>query len=205
MKSFRFGWAFLAILVLWIAILDLLMLAVGYSIGLQHLTREEGPLEVLQLVLLAVAALAFAAAIPRATGAAQLIASGAASLSLMFFFREFETPVDNPVLDFMSHDSFLYLLFAALGAFMLTQAYRNRIHIPAFFGWLIRIEFWPFLLGGTLLVAAEVFEQFHLQSVEEFLEIDGHFVIAATAIAAWYRAAGVPKLSHIGTRTLSPQ
>ena len=88
----------------------------------------------------------------------------------------------------MSHDLFLYLLGAVLGVLIVIQFYLNWAHVPAFLTWLIRIEWWPFLLAGILLVSADLFEKWHGEIVEEMLELNAGIVLVITAAAVLHKA-----------------
>ena len=201
MDAFRFRWTFFSVLVVGIVALDVLMLAAGYAIGFRYFRSNEGPLEAVQLVVLAVVALSFIALIYRVRHAARLVASGAAALSILLFFREFETPFRDPTLDFMSSDPMLYYLSVVLSVFVVTQVSLNWSHMPAFLGWLGRFEWWPFLFAGVLLVVGRRFEMAHMAVVEEVLELDGYLVLAIIATAALYRTTrktpiSKPKFAH---------
>jgi hypothetical protein len=187
LDTFRFRWTFFGVLIVGIVALDVLILAIGYAIGFRYFRSNEGPLEAVQLVVLAVVILSFIALIYRVRHAARLVASGAAGLCILLFFREFETPVRNPTLDFMSNDRMLYYLSVVLSVFILIQVFLNWSHMPAFLGWLRRIEWWPFLFAGVLLVVGRRFEMAHMAVIEEVLELDGYLVLAIIATAALYR------------------
>lgn len=187
MDAFRFRWTFFGVLIVMIVFVDAILLAVVNAIDSRSLLRNEGPLEVLQLVIVGMAAAGFIALIFRARHSARLVASGAAALCLLLFFREFETPVRNAVLDFMSSDEMLYNLSAALGVFLLLQIYLNWSHMPAFLGWLTRFAWWPFLLAGSFFVAGRHFEMEDMETIEEMFELNGYLILAFTAVVATYR------------------
>ncbi len=194
MSVWRFSWTFLGTLLLGVAIVDLAVLAYGYAIDFHEFSSENGPVENLQLLFLAVAAVVFGGLAFRLTHAARLVALGAGALCLQFFFREFRTPIPNPILEFLSSSQFLALLAAALGALILIQIYLNWAHIPALITWLVRFEWWPFLLGGILLVVSDLFEKTHLELVEEMIELNASVVFAIIAARARYAAGARPWL-----------
>ena len=202
LNAFRFRWTFLGILIVGIVVVDALVLAIGYAVGFGYFRSNEGPLEAVQLAVLGVVVLGFVSLIYRVRHAARLIASGAASICLLMFFREFETPVVNSTLEFMSSDPMLYSLSVVLGVFVLTQVFLNWSHMPAFLGWLRRLEWWPFLFAGILFIIGRRFEMANLDEIEEVLELDGYLVLAITAVAAFYRTTGktpIPdsKVAHV--------
>jgi hypothetical protein len=185
--ALRFDRRFILVLLIGVLAVDAIVLAVGHATGFRRFGREDGPLEIVQLVVLGLSAVGFGSLVFRLHHAARLVAAGAASLCIMFFFREFEIPVKHPVVLFIASDRFLYLLAAVLGVFLAVEFWRNRSHVPALVGWLIRIEWWPFLVAGLLLVAGEQFEKAHLRVTEEMLELSGFLVLAIVAAAVWYR------------------
>lgn len=196
MDTFRFRWTFFGVLIVGIVALNVLMLAVGNTIGFRYFRSNEGPLEVVQLVVLALVAVSFIALIFRLRHASRLIASGAAALCILMFFREFETPLRHPTLDFMASDSMLYYLSVVLSAFILIQVFLNWSHMPAFLGWLTRVEWWPFLFAGILFIAGNRFEMANLPEIEEVLELNGYVALAITATAALYRTIGKTPISR---------
>ena len=188
MRELRFDRRFLWVLAVGIAAVDLLVILYGLIFGFHHMRRENGLLEVAQLVALAVAGVGFGALILRLRHGGRIVASGAAVMCVMFFFREFETPLHNPLLDFMSSDPFLWILAAVFGLFLAVQIYLNWAHVPAFLGWLVRFQWWPWLFGGSLLLIGSAFEAMHLAFMEELFELNGDVVFALIAVTALGRS-----------------
>jgi hypothetical protein len=186
LQAFRFGASFAGRFIVLLVIADVIV-AIICAFD-PSFAQVEGPLEVFQLVVLGFAAVSFLAVIPRVEGAAQFVASGAAALCTLFFFREFESPGDNPVLIFISHDRFLYIITALMGLAIAVQFYRHRAHIPAFLMWLVRIEWWPILIAGLFLLVGEVAERKKMEPIEETLELNGYLIFAAVAVSAWLTA-----------------
>lgn len=190
MRELRFDRSFIVTMAIGIAVIDLLVVGYGLAFGFRRMAREDGLLELAQLVALAVSAIGFIALIPRVRHGGRIVASGAAALSILFFFREFETPINNPVLDFMSNDPFLYLLSVMLGIFVIWQIAANWTHVPAFLGWLARLGWWPWLAAGAMLIIGSAFEAMHMMFLEELFELNADAVFAIIAVTALGRTVG---------------
>jgi hypothetical protein len=195
LQAFRFRLSFVGYLLCVILVADVLVLSIAAAFP--DFYREEGTIETVQLFLVAATAIGFAGLTYRVRHAARLVAAGAASLCVLFFFREFETPIHHPVLDFMSHGPFRFLLASLMGGVIGWQTYINRAHLPAFLGWLKRVEWWPFLVAGIFLVAGALLEKMHMQLIEETVELDGYIIIAATAAGAWSQTIGQAALRPV--------
>ncbi|MCB1490153.1 MAG: hypothetical protein KDJ88_22170 [Bauldia sp.] len=193
MRELRFDRSFLGGIAVAIVVADLLVALYGLAFGFHKIAREDGPIETVQLIMLALAGGGFLVLIPRLRHGARIVVSGAAAICIMFFFREFETPVHNAVLDFMSHDGFLWILAAALGVFLAIQIHLNWAHVPAFLGWLVRLEWWPWIVGGSILLISSVFEAMHMEVIEELLELNADVVFALIAFTALARTFGTAR------------
>lgn len=190
MRELRFDRRFILTMAIGVAVIDLLVVGYGLVFGFHRMARENGLLEIAQGVALGVAIVGFAALIPRIRHGGRIAASGAMAISVMFFFREFETPIENPILDFMSNDPFLYILAVVLVGFIIWQIAQNWAHVPAFLGWLLRLEWWPWLVAGAMVIIGSAFEAMHNVFLEELFELNGDVIFAIVAVTALGRTLG---------------
>lgn len=186
MHALRFDQGFLITLLGGVIVTDVGFTVFGVLVGFHSMKGEAGVLEVVQLALLATATAAFGGLSFRGRHATRIAAVGATAICTLFFVRELETPNHDPVLRLLSRDPFLYLLVGVFSVILFVVIYRNWVHFPVLIKWLVRLQWWPFLVAGALLVVGSIFEKSDIEFMEELLELDAHATLALTGgIALW--------------------
>lgn len=131
---------------------------------------EEGLLENLQLVYLALAALAFLIGGLRSEGPARMFAIGMCMLMLIFFFRELEVEPTGPVSSYIKshafrwHEAILVIGFAAVYIFL------HSAYVRPVLQFVFSRKAWPFYMAAVLILFGEVFEKMHDYAYNEFWE-----------------------------------
>ncbi len=169
----------------------LAMLSLALAISLQGdavaMAAEDGPLEVLHLLFLAVASSAYFLAYRSTIGhwktAAAILSVAAAAACLREF--EFELVEDIPWLFGLQKDRLHWLILFVLLSPLLVHIIRNVENIPPATLLVFRRESWAICLSGLLIVAALIVDQTHETIglslfMEELLETYGYafFLIA---------------------------
>jgi hypothetical protein len=151
------------------------------------MAAEDGPLEVVHLLILASAALAYFLAYRATWGhwktAAGVLSIGAAAACLREFeFKQFENVAWLQAI----HDHKLHwLLLGLLMSPVLINVVRNYQSIPSATMLAFHRKSWPFLLSGTLIAAALAADHSGLSEehlIEELLETLGYSFLLVAAL-----------------------
>lgn len=152
------------------------------------LAREQGVLEIAQLVLIALAAVIFLITVFRSRGPARSAAVTLVGISICFFYRELdlaELGVTGPIAVLSSSS----IRDVALGIGLigiLAYVWMKRADLPAWWRFAMRAQAWPLFATGILLTIGVLLSttlkgNLQGQFWEELVEFNGYvlFVLAA--------------------------
>ena len=131
---------------------------------------EEGLLENLQLVYLALAALAFLIGGLRTEGPARMFAIGMCMLMLIFFFRELEVEPTGPVSSYLKSHAFRWHEAVLVIGFAAIYIFRHSGYVRPVLQFVFSRKAWPFYMAAVLILFGEVFEKMHDYAYNEFWE-----------------------------------
>lgn len=175
-----------------VAIANLVIMALYVAYGADSMKEENGILETFQLLLLFGTTISFGVVAVRSYRD-RIAATGAVAMCVLFFFRELEVHGVHPVFEFLSSDPMLYVLGGVFGIWMGITCYLNRAQIPVFWAWLTRLEWWPFLIVGVLLIASHLVEWIGQEFIEELLETNAYVVLATAGGVVMSASKNWPK------------
>ncbi len=152
---------------------------------------ESGPIETVQLIYLAGAALLFLAAAALLSIAERMFCIGLAMLSLVFFFRELEVEKVGPFGTYLESKSFRIhetIAIAAVAILYLVLRWRLIGDVARF---VFNKSAWPFYVAALLLLLGAIFEIFHgpvpNQIKEEIAECSSYLALLLIAVAVCYQ------------------
>ncbi|WOC15111.1 hypothetical protein MP213Fo_05620 [Pseudochrobactrum sp. MP213Fo] len=131
---------------------------------------EDGLIENVQLLYLALAAVAFLIGGLRAEGPARMFAVGMAVLMVIFFFRELEVEPTGPLSSYFKSHAFRWHEAALVIAFAGVYIFRRAYYVRPVLQFVFSRKAWPFYLAAALIVLGEVFEKMHGFAYNEFAE-----------------------------------
>jgi len=167
---------------------NLFLFALSAAGATEYLAREQGILEIAQLVLIALAVLIFVITVFRSSGPGQSAALALVGVGVLSFYRELDLQALG-----VSHDvaivsrSSVRDVIVAIGVVaLLTYAVYRRADWPAWLRFATRSAAWPLfgagiLLGLGALLSATLSGDLQGQFWEELVEFNGYvlFVLAA--------------------------
>lgn len=152
------------------------------------LAREQGVLEIAQLVLIALAMLVFLITVYRSSGPARSAAVTLVGLSLCFFYRELDLAalgVTGPVAE-LSRSSIRDVVLGIGVSILMVYVWSRRADLPAWWRFATRPAAWPLfgtgiLLGVGVILSTTLKGDLQGQFWEELIEFNGYvlFVLAA--------------------------
>ena len=152
---------------------------------------ESGPIETVQLIYLAGAALLFLAATAILSGAQRMFCVGMAILGLVFFLRELEVNKVGPIstyLESKAHRVHETILVALIATVYLVLRWRFVSDITRF---VFSRSAWPFYVAAILLLIGAIFDIFHgsvpNQIKEEIFECSSYLALLLIAVTICYR------------------
>lgn len=172
-------WSGFAIALLFLA----LLLGPYVEHSRQHLLSENGPVEIAQLVLLALSVVLYAFRLFRATDAIAAVCITATFVLIGAMLRETPRCSSTFYEGGLCLNSFAKdagMIMAIAGA--LLAAYWRRSSLRGAFRPEAVILFWPLPFSALLLFGAVAAEHFHSQGVEELLELGAYFYTTAHAV-----------------------
>ncbi|MGU3574852.1 hypothetical protein ACLBWZ_04945 [Brucellaceae bacterium C25G] len=154
---------------------------------------EDGLLEQLQNVYLALAVIAFLIAGLRHKNETRMFYIGMSWLMVLFFFRELEIKPVGPISSYFDshafrwHEGIVTIIFAGIYIWLRPQ------FIKPIAQYVFSAKCWPYYLAAFLLIMGEVFEKYlhqlyYNQFFEEMSECLGYIILLALAVRAIIKA-----------------
>ncbi len=162
-----------------------------FGVGDDMLYGENGVLETLQVIALAMASIVSVLAAVRLRPAGRFVATTTALICLMFFVREI--PSCHPDVDLTCVPPEAHRIVPAVcGSLLLLQAFMMyRTSVAAFLRIMHPAFSWPLMFVAILLVLGEFFEELDYQSLEEISELvayNGLFLSSAWMLKSTFQA-----------------